>query len=626
MVYTLSLDSNFAPFLAEGATWGKKTRAQPLRGFTDDGEDVPQVNRQTAQQKVNFLELMLGQIANYCPIISRNTLVKNSTSIQFIWNVIREHFGFQITGAHFLDFASLRLNPDECPEDLYQRITAFVEDSLLSANGLYHHGEQLEEDEEISPTVENLIVFTWLRLINPELPKLMKQRYGTELRSRTLAPIKPEISQALTSLLEEIHSADDAKIMRTAVSNYRMPDNSRSSFRPSPKVNRSVKCCPLCKQAGRASSNHFLSQCSFLPEQDRKYMVKARQIAEIFDDTPEIECSVKESVVNYNPEDEDPKVASRVFRVQTRQSPYLDMFYSHHPVRITIDSGATGNMIRHSIVKSLGCNVTTSSQSVHQADGSSPLHVVGETRLVLHRDGKEFIFEGLVVENFDVDVLAGTPFMGKNDIAVRPAKRHVILGNGSTYIYGLKSPSTASTAARRAPPKSTTVWPGEFIELDLLDDLLPDAEYALEPRIDAPCAKRVTTSQLWPPPNIVTSVAGRVRIPNLATELRFLKRNEHFCQVRPVYIPDVTSESPLPDAPIRSQTKLKCIHRMLVSIRTTYFHKISEGRLVCYWNRLMYVCKTLFKHASLDNYLQLISTRGVTQIKYINTHKITRKK
>ena len=119
-------------------------------------------------------------------------------------------------------------------------------------------------------------------------------------------------------------------------------------------------------------------------------------------------------------------------------------------------------MIRDSIFKRLGCNVTTTSQSVHQADGSSPLHVVGETRLVLHRDGKEFISEDLVEKNLDVDVLAGTPFMEKNDIAVRPAKRQVILGNGSTYIYGSKSPSTPSTAARRAsvlraPPKSTTV-------------------------------------------------------------------------------------------------------------------------------------------------------------------------
>ena len=103
LVYTLSLDTNFAPFLADSATWAKKTKAQPLRGFTDDGETVPLSRRKTARQKVNFLDLMLGQIANYCPVISRNTLLKNSTSIQSVWNILREHFGFQITGAHFLD-------------------------------------------------------------------------------------------------------------------------------------------------------------------------------------------------------------------------------------------------------------------------------------------------------------------------------------------------------------------------------------------------------------------------------------------------------------------------------------------------------------------------------------------
>ena len=196
LVYTLSLDSNFAPFLADGTTWGKKTKTHPLRGLTDDGETVPLSKRRTAWQKVNFLELMLRQIANYCPLISRNTLVKNSTSIQSVRNVIRAHFGFQITGAHFLDFANLHLEADECPEDLLQRLMAFVEDTLLRANSLSHHGEATNEDEELTPTLENFIVLTWLKSIHSDLPKLVKQRYGTELRSQTLASIKPEISQA----------------------------------------------------------------------------------------------------------------------------------------------------------------------------------------------------------------------------------------------------------------------------------------------------------------------------------------------------------------------------------------------------------------------------------------------
>ena len=79
-MYTLSLDANFAPFLVEGALWKKKSKTEPLRGFAHDGDDVAQAQRHTAQQKVN----MLGHIANYCPIISLNTIVKNSTSIEFI--------------------------------------------------------------------------------------------------------------------------------------------------------------------------------------------------------------------------------------------------------------------------------------------------------------------------------------------------------------------------------------------------------------------------------------------------------------------------------------------------------------------------------------------------------------
>ena len=106
---------------------------------------------------------------------------------------IREHFGFQVTGAHFLDFANLRLEAKERPKDLFQRLMAFVEDTLLRANSLSHHDQVTTEDEGLTPTLEDFIVLTWLRLIHPDLYKLVKQRYGTELRSRTLASIKSEI-------------------------------------------------------------------------------------------------------------------------------------------------------------------------------------------------------------------------------------------------------------------------------------------------------------------------------------------------------------------------------------------------------------------------------------------------
>ena len=149
LLYTLSLDPNFAPYLVEGLQWGTKSKTAPLHGLTDDGEDVAAAQRKTAQQKCATLDLMLGQIANYCPVIARNTIIKNSKSLNHIWQTIRLHYGFQSTGGHFLDFANIHLEPDERHEDLYQRLMAFVEDNLLVPDGgITHYGQVIEEDEE----------------------------------------------------------------------------------------------------------------------------------------------------------------------------------------------------------------------------------------------------------------------------------------------------------------------------------------------------------------------------------------------------------------------------------------------------------------------------------------------
>ena len=63
LVYTLSLDKSFAPYMKDGVTWTKYSSVSPNRGFVDDGNDV--ANGQTKEEKCATLTLMLGQIANY---------------------------------------------------------------------------------------------------------------------------------------------------------------------------------------------------------------------------------------------------------------------------------------------------------------------------------------------------------------------------------------------------------------------------------------------------------------------------------------------------------------------------------------------------------------------------------
>ena len=84
----------------------------------------------------------------------------------------------------------------------------------------------------------------------------------------------------------------------------------------------------------------------------------------------------------------------------------------------------------------MGANIVGCSQSAHQADGSSPLRVMGETCLVFTRGGNKLYFDGLVIENLDTDVLAGIPFMERNDASIRPAKCQIAIGGDVTFSYG----------------------------------------------------------------------------------------------------------------------------------------------------------------------------------------------
>ena len=131
--YSLSLDSNFALFLANGMNWQKTTvKPNPLPVAV-----LP--SRRTCN-------------LNCCLFLyNQNSIAKNSTSINSIWQSIRAHYGFQSTGPHFLYFSNIKLEAGERPVDLYQMLMSFTEDSLLVANGnITHHGDVIAVDEELT--------------------------------------------------------------------------------------------------------------------------------------------------------------------------------------------------------------------------------------------------------------------------------------------------------------------------------------------------------------------------------------------------------------------------------------------------------------------------------------------
>ena len=91
--------------------------------------------------------------------------------------------------------------------------------------------------------------------------------------------------------------------------------------------------------------------------------------------------------------DHNPASHPSAHRVNFTQSPYLHVFFNEHPLRFTIDTGAETNVIKASLASYIGASITKSSQQALQADGHTPLTIVGETRLPLSRNDRTLILE-----------------------------------------------------------------------------------------------------------------------------------------------------------------------------------------------------------------------------------------
>ena len=86
-----------------------------------------------------------------------------------------------------------------------------------------------------------------------------------------------------------------------------------------------------------------------------------------------------------------------------RVTPHLKVFYHHHALQLTLDTGAEISMIKASVARQVGATIHKTRQTALQADGITPLTVVGEIHLNVNRDHVDLHLDALVVEELDVD-------------------------------------------------------------------------------------------------------------------------------------------------------------------------------------------------------------------------------
>ena len=575
VLYGLRLNRDFREYLQDGFVFGKKTRAHPHRQLHDvlrtetinrNGQDEEvQIVAQTRQARANDVDLLLDQISNYCPNIPRNSITKDCGSLSEVWNTIRMFYDLQHTGSLLNEVWNVRRESDETPQALYARMKQLYDNNLLTAGGLNHIDGELEEDEEMSPTLSNTIVLHWLQVLHPDLRDLVTQRFITQLRDNTYAALFPEISRSVTTLLEELTSG--ATINRTFnksfshnkpsyKSSYK-PSYSSNSYKPSsyPSSSSNKKHCDFCKLTGkRMFHTHNIDECYFIKRLNSK-TEQANQVEseETYDD---IDLHYKE-FLECTGEDVAHHVEHIINQVNIDASPVLQLNTKDDSCEITLDTGATCSIIAEEEAHRIDAKIRHTSQKVRMADGKSPLEVVGETDVTLYRNRKPYKLSAIVCRNTDTKILAGMPFMRSNDIAIRPFANEIIIGGTEFIKYNPQRISSRfvrriTTSAKRRQ----VILPGQSIELEVADI---HREVAIEPRWDSAVNKKHNKeSLLWPQPQTTEVVDGKVTLYNTQNEPIIIHKNEPVCNVYPsISLPsrDNTTHQIINTTPQPSQNK-----------------------------------------------------------------------
>lgn len=267
------------------------------------------------------------------------------------------------------------------------------------------------------------------------------------------------------------------------------------------------------------------------------------------------------------------------------------MFFAHHPVTITCDSGATSSLVRHSTAIRLGMDIKPTAHTASQADGKSKLTPSGEVHVQLTRGDHSFILEAVVVKELDCDILAGVPFMRTNKIVLDIPRDKIIVNNKHEIAYS--SQCSSDPKVRRSvilrPSKNQSLYPGEFLEMHTD---LPDQDIAVEPRTQS-------SSATWIQPTMTESINGVVRIPNLTDNIVSIKKHDHIVQIyHTTTICSLSSAESVETSPISAAAHSSCSstdnikldpHKQLSLSEITEFnslharyHQVFSGKIGCY--------------------------------------------
>ena len=194
----------FLPSSATHKEW-KSTDEDVTNGLNGADDTASNVLRADFQD-------FLTCVATYSPTGFGETILRESTSFDWVIKLIQSTHGLETKGEHFLalDDMKLEYSASFTYHQGLMKVKDFVIASMIKEGAMFE-GKKLTANEVLTPTVKNFIVREWLYKTEARLPRHVKETRGhlfTEERP-SLACNQKILCDQIPTMLAELDSKPD---------------------------------------------------------------------------------------------------------------------------------------------------------------------------------------------------------------------------------------------------------------------------------------------------------------------------------------------------------------------------------------------------------------------------------
>ena len=256
------------------------------------------------------LSKFITHIATLCHHTENDDVTNHSTSMAWIFEYLKKHYGLETKGANFMNISEHSFKKGTPYQTYYKQYRASFIDNLRKEGDIvqYKNNLVLDQDEKLTPSFENAIVLWSLEKIDARLPLKVKKNYGHQMTGNvTLKDVQPVIFENIDNMLEELDHSQNAKMFaaqtleestnintinlrRDKFSQNRSAARQTNSFRgrsfgrrtlnggSDKKDSSSNKYCRICNLAGskpNVYTSHEIGNCSRLSIRDMESIKNA---------------------------------------------------------------------------------------------------------------------------------------------------------------------------------------------------------------------------------------------------------------------------------------------------------------------------------------------------------------